>query len=85
MKRYEKAMEGAKAFEANNPNKKLELLKNKLTEEYKLWSLKKARYPDRFRDVEQDIEYVKHLMLKEYLGAAERENVNRLCKKYSIT
>lgn len=85
MKRYEKAMEGAQAFENNNPKKKLERLKDKLTEEYKIWSLKKAKYPDRFRDVDQDIEYVKHLMLKEQLGAAERENINRLCKKYSLT
>lgn len=85
MKRYEKAMEAAQVFENNNPKKKLERLKEKLTEEFKLWSLKKARYPDRFRDVEQDIEYVKHLITKEQLGAAERGNIDRLCKKYSLT
>jgi hypothetical protein len=85
MKRYELAMERAQAFENNNPNKKLQKLKDKLTEEYKIWSLKKAKYPDRFRDVDQDIEYVKQLMSKEILGASERSNIDRLCKKYSIT
>jgi hypothetical protein len=85
VKKYEKALEGAKAFDASNYPKKLSLLKEKLTEEYKLWSMKRSKYPNRFDDVERDIEYVKVLMDKPLLGASERENINRLCKKYSIT
>lgn len=85
MGKYEKAMERASAFNQNNYPKKAQLLKEKLTDEYKLWSLKKAKYPNRFHDVDRDVNTLKSIMLKEELSAADKSTVDRLCYKYSVT
>jgi len=83
--KYEKAMERASAFIENNHSKKAELLKQKLTEEYKLWSLKKAKYPNRFYDVERDVTALKLIMSKPEMCASDKSTIDRLCYKYSIT
>lgn len=85
MGKYEKAMERASAFNDNNPSRKAELLKQKLTDEYKLWSLKKAKYPNRFHDVERDINALKLIMSKPEMSAADKSTLDRLCYKYSVT
>jgi hypothetical protein len=81
-KQQEAVMEKARVFES--PSTKLQRLKEKLTEEYKLWSLKKSNYPNRFHDVERDVNFVKSLLNKEDYTATEKSNIDRLCEKYSI-
>lgn len=85
MGKYEKAMERASVFNENNYTRKAELLKQKLTEEYKLWSLKKAKYPNRFHDVDRDVNALKSIMSKPEMSASDKSTVDRLCYKYSVT
>ena len=84
MFKYEKASEKAEVFNRSNYPRKTELLKNKLTEEYKLWSLKRAKYPHRFNEVEKDIKTLKEIMSKREMSSTDRATVDRLCYKYSV-
>lgn len=75
-------MEKASVFD--NHEGKLRKLKDKLTEEYKLWNLKKSQYPNRFYDVERDVNSVKSLISKIDYSPVEKSTIDRLCEKYSI-
>lgn len=85
MGRYEKAMEAASAFNKNNYTMKVETLKNKLTDEYKLWSLKRNRHPNRFQDVERDVNVLKGIMGKIELSQSDKATIDRLCNKYNVS
>lgn len=85
MGRYEKAIEAASVFNKSNYKMKVENLKNKLTEEYKLWSLKKDKHPNRFYDVERDVNALKGIMAKVELSASDKTTVDRLCNKYNVS
>ncbi len=83
MKSYDKIAEAQKIFDKNDYPKKVLKLKDKLTDEYKLWKLKSV-YTERLRDVERDVSTV-----KPYIGATEfshkdKMTIDRLCKKYNI-
>lgn len=84
MGRYDKAMERASILNKNNYPKKCEILREKLTEEYKLWNLKKAKYPNRFYDVDKDVNTLKGIMAKTELSATDKSIIDRLCHKYSV-
>lgn len=75
-------MEKSRVFD--NHEGKLRKLKQKLTEEYKLWSLKRSKYPNRFDDVERDVNSVKSLVHKDEFTATEKSTIDRLCEKYSV-
>ena len=84
MGRYEKAMERASMFNENNYTRKCELLKEKLTDEYKLWNLKKAKYPNRFYDVDRDVNALRGIMTKLEYSATDKSTIDRLCYKYNV-
>lgn len=81
-KKQEEVMEKTRVFDSHET--KLIRLKDKLTEEYKLWNLKREKYPNRFYDVERDVNTVKPLISKIELSPAEKATVDRLCEKYSV-
>lgn len=81
-KKQEEVMEKSRVFD--NHETKLNRLKDKLTEEYKLWSLKRDKYPNRFYDVERDVNAVKTLLNKIEFSPSEKSTVDRLCEKYSV-
>lgn len=83
--KYEKAMERASIFNANNYPRKAEMLKEKLTEEYKLWSVKKTKHPNRFEDVDRDVNALKGIMAKDEMSQSDKATVDRLCNKYSVS
>lgn len=70
---------------SGNYSHKLESLKNKLTDEYKLWTLKKTSHPNRFYDVDRDVNTVKSLMTKVELGPTDKATIDRLCSKYNVS
>ena len=81
-KKQEAVMEKARVFDTHE--NRLHKLKDKLTEEYKLWNLKKSKYPNRFHDVERDVNSIKPLLNKQDLTAIEKSTIDRLCEKYSV-
>lgn len=72
-----------KLFAENNYEKKIELIKERLLDEYKLWSMR-PRYFERLRNVELDIETIKHLQNKKRFTDKEKQNIDRLSKKYNV-
>lgn len=86
IKIQESVAEKAKAFDSYD--KKLHDLKSKLTDEYKLWSLKKDKHKNRYEDVERDINTIKRMLnssaQSKDLTPVEKSTIDKLCKKYSL-
>ena len=83
MKSYDKIAEAQKIFDKNDYVKKVARLKDKLTEEYRLWKLK-SNYENRLRDVEKDIQSIKPLINKTQFEAKDKALVDRLYGKYNM-
>lgn len=83
VKHQEKVNEYNKLFEERDYGKKISRLKERLTEEYKLWAMK-TKYVDRLRNVEKDIDSVKFIQNKKHLNQIDRDNIDRLMKKYNL-
>lgn len=85
-KRYERSLKAMEKINAGNYSYKLESLRSKLTDEYKLWMLKKSSHPNRFYDVERDVNTIKSLLPKvDDLNATEKATIDRLCYKYNVS
>lgn len=83
VKHQEKVNEYNRLFEEKDYGKKIERIKERLTEEYKIWAMK-TKYVDRLKNVEKDIDFVKMIQYKKHLTQFDKENVDRLMKKYNL-
>lgn len=64
-------------------DKKLDRLKTKLTEEYKLFSVK-PQHTNIRKDVENDILTIKSLPKIEKLTEKQKEVILKMCRKYNL-
>jgi DNA-binding transcriptional regulator WhiA len=72
-----------KLFEGKDYNKKVERLKERLLEEYKIWAMK-TKYVDRLRNVEKDVDFIKVIQSKKHMTQLDKDNIDRLMKKYNL-
>lgn len=84
VKKYERALKALEVMNSGNYSHKLESLKSKLTDEYKLWTLKKHSHPNRFYDVDRDVNTLRPMYSKPDLSATEKATIDRLCTKYNV-
>jgi len=84
-----KIVEVAKSFSSRKApyDKKIEVLKEKLLDEYKFWSSKTIVYTkNRIVDIEKDTVFIKHVQNRaNNLTSTEKDKIDQMMKKYSIT
>lgn len=86
LKKSEEIEKYEKLFEKNDASiqRKINALKQRLTQEYKFFSVK-PQHANILAGVEKDILSIKYLPKNKTLTENQKETVLRLCRKYNIT